>query len=149
MKAPVGWHRAYLLDISFQNLRKWWLAGMRLADTHDWFPYTSAALEGADMTNTYLSFGLTAGLGALGLLILLLVRAFSKLGKALISVRGASRAPNETEYILWGLGVMLTVHVVNFLGVCYFDQMNIVWFMQIATISSLSSYCVSGSSLSA
>lgn len=152
MKAPVwyllarisditggtGWHRAYLIDISFQNLEKWWLAGMPFADTHDWFPYTSPTLEGADVTNMYIAFGLTAGLGALALFIFLLARAFSSIGKALEAIRSISRETDGVEFMLWGLGVMLGVHAVSFLGVSYFDQMKMVWFMQMAAISNLS-----------
>ncbi len=30
------------------------------------------------------------------------------------------------------------MHIVNWFGVCYFDQIYLVWFMQIAAVSSLS-----------
>jgi len=151
MKAPIwyltfrissivgggGWHRGYLIDISMQNLEKWWIAGMPIKETHDWFPYTSDALVGADITNQYIAFGLNAGLGAIGLFILLLVRAFRSLGEALIAVRAASIKYDESEFILWGLGVMLAVHTVSLIGVSFFDKMCTVFFMQLAVISSL------------
>jgi hypothetical protein len=152
MKAPIwyliarisditggsGWHRSYLIDMAFQHLDKWWLAGMPITDTRDWFPYILITTGGADITNQFLSFGLNAGLGAIALFILLLTRAFSGLGEALASVRSNCRKPSETEFLLWGFGVMLLVHIVNWFGITYFDQIHVVWFMQLATISGLS-----------
>jgi hypothetical protein len=158
MKAPIwyllarisdvtggdGWHRAYLLDVSFRHLDIWWLAGLDMGVTSDWFPDGALTSTGAaDITNQFLSFGLTAGLGAMTLLILLLARAFSGLGQALAVVRSHSRGTSDNEFLLWGLGVMLTVHIANWFGITYFDQFYIVWFMQLAAISSISaSYLV-------
>ncbi len=149
MKAPVwyliarvssitggdGWHRAYLVDVSFQHLGSWWLAGIPLSETSEWFPYSLDF--GADITNQFLSFGFTAGLGAIALLILLLTRAFSSIGQTLSAVRSISPHPSEGEFLLWGLGAMLTVHIVNWFGISYFDQFYVVWFMQLAAISTL------------
>ena len=150
MKAPIwylvarlgdvtggdAYHRAYLMDISFQNLDKWWLAGMSIGDTIDWFPYVNATTGGADMTNQYLVFGITAGLGSMLLFINLLIRAFGAVGKALAKVR-ASTGPREDEFLCWSLGVMLVVHVFNWVGIPYFDQTYVLWFMQLAMIASI------------
>ena len=158
MKAPVwyifahisnitggdGWHRSYLIDVAYQHLGKWWFAGMPYLDTEDWFPYHMDVAAGADITNQYISFGVAAGLGAIALFILLLTRAFSNLGKALTAVRSSSHRPSEDEFLLWGLGVMLVVHIVDWFGITYFDQMYVIWFMQLATISSLSVSCAEG-----
>jgi hypothetical protein len=155
MKAPVwyllarmseytggdGWHRAFLMDMTSQHLSEWWLVGIPLADTKDWFTYYLSRTGAADITNTFILFALTAGLGALALLILLLKRAFSGLGKALVSVRSVLDEPSDTEFLLWGLGVTLAVHVVNWLGITYFDQFYVIWFMQLAAISGLSESC--------
>ena len=154
MKAPIwylldrvshitggdGWHRAYLLDVSFQHLGMWWFIGMDRLDTSDWFAYSLA--EGADISNQFLIFGLNAGLGAIILFILLLTRAFRLLGRALAGVRSNLHSPSQNEFMLWGLGVMLTAHIVNWLGISYFDQIYVVWFMQLAAISTVSESCV-------
>jgi len=157
MKAPIwyllarasditggdGWHRAYLIDVSFRHLGLWWFAGMNLIETVDWFPDGVLVTTGAaDITNQFLSFGFTAGLSAIALLILLLARSFGGLGKALAAVRSASSETSEAEFLLWGLGVMLVVHIVNWFDITYFDQMYVIWFMQLAAISSLSDYCL-------
>jgi hypothetical protein len=131
-----GWHRSYLIDVALKHLGQWWLSGMPIMDTADWFPYT--VNSGADITNQYIGFGLTAGLGAIALLCLVLKRSFSSLGKALEGARSGSQVGGGNEFLLWGLGVMLAVHVANWFGITYFDQTYMIWFMQLATISNLS-----------
>ena len=54
----------------------------------------------------------------------------------------SSLETKDTEFLLWGLGVMLAVHIVNWFGIIYFDQMYVIWFMQLAAISTLSYLCV-------
>ena len=156
MKAPVwyifshissitggdGFHRSRLIDMAYQNLDKWWLAGMPISDTIDWFPYFQAGTGGADITNQFIAFGLTAGLGAMILFIYLLQQAFSGLGKAMLAIRFASSNTNESEFLLWGLGVVLVVHITDWFGITYFDQMYVIWFLQLAAISSLSGHCL-------
>ena len=110
--------------------------------TKDWFPYVIEITGGADITNNYLAFGLDAGLLAIALFIFLLIRAFRTLGQALAVVRSALPTANETEYFLWGLGCMLSVHISTWFGITYFDQIYVVWFMQLAAISSISQACI-------
>ena len=54
-----GWHRSYLMEQGINNIDKWWVAGMPLDLTTDWFPYL--VLGAADMTNLYLAFGVDGG----------------------------------------------------------------------------------------
>lgn len=152
MKAPIwylparvslltgggGWHRSYLMDMAFQNLGLWWLAGMDIAQTAKWFPYVVAVTGAADITNNFIYFGLNGGLVTMALLIFLLIRAFSVLGQALAVIRNTSRGTDEAEYLLWGLGCVLVVHIGTWFGITYFDQMHVVWLMQLAAVSSIS-----------
>ena len=39
--------------------------------------------------------------------------------------------------MLWGLGVVLALHIMNWLGITYFDQTYLLWFMQLAMVSNL------------
>jgi hypothetical protein len=82
--------------------------------------------------------GLAAGVGAIILFILLLKRAYSGLGKTLAVVRSSTLETSNAEFLLWGLGVVLAVHITNWFGITYFDQMYVVWFMQLAVVSTLS-----------
>jgi len=152
MKAPIwylfarasaitggdGWHRSYLIQMFYEHFGQWWLAGMSPKDTSGWMGYDLATVGGADITNQYLGFGINAGLGAVVLFVLLLKRAYGGLGKVLAAVRSSSSGTSEAEFLLWGLGVMLVVHIVNWFGIAYFDQIYVIWFMQLAAIATLS-----------
>jgi hypothetical protein len=163
MKAPVwyllarmssisggdGWHRSFLFEVSFNHFSQWWFAGIPLKDTSGWFPYDLGSTGGADVTNQFIAFGFTAGLMAPILFIVVLKRAFSSLGKALQDVRSNSERTSETELLLWGMGVMLVVHIVNWFGISYWDQTYVIWFMQLAAVSGLSEACVKPSEIPA
>lgn len=132
-----GWHRSYLIDVSLKHLDTWWLAGVPMVGTSDWFPYTLEATGGADITNQFILFGVTSGVAAIVLFVILLVRSFISLGKALETARTFGLGDGATEYHLWGLGVALAAHIVNWFGVPYFDQIYVIWLMQMAAITSL------------
>ncbi len=138
----AGWHRARLLDMAFQHLDLWWLWGMPIKDTADWFPYVLSITGGADITNQFLAFGISAGLLALLLFCAMLIQAYQKIGQALTSVRSHGGDQALTEPILWGLGVMLTVHCTNWLEITYFDQSYVVWFFGLAVINNLTESCL-------
>ena len=150
MKAPIwyliskagsasgghAFHRARLVDMAFKNLNEWWLAGMRVQDTSDWFPYVLSVTGGADIANNYLVFGITAGLGAMFIFFALLKRAFGEIGARLAELRMQEKS-SELERVYWGLGVMLLVHTAAWLGTSYFDQTYVVWFFHLAAIAAL------------
>lgn len=152
MKAPIwyvfakassitgggGWHRSYLIDVAFQHLGNWWYWGMPINETSGWFPYDLGTMDQADITNQYISFGLGAGLLSIMFFIVLLKRAYAALGQALEVLSSSAMETRGNEYLLWGLGVMLAVHIVNWFGITYFDQMYVVWYMQLAAISGIS-----------
>ncbi len=154
MKAPVwyllmrlssvtggtGWHRSYLIDMAVQDLGRWWLAGLPIAETRHWFPYFIEATGGADITNQYIAFGLNAGLLGLILFLAFITCAYRYLGRAMHALRERDDMPGYEEGLLWGLGAMLTVHVFNWLGITYFDQFVTIWVLQMAAIASLAQY---------
>ena len=149
MKAPVwfilnrvsfggdAWHRAYLIDVAVRHLSQWWFAGMPIEETAPWFPYKIAVTGGADITNQYLVYGVTAGIGAILLFIRVLAKAYSQLGLSMRKLAALGQAGGIRQMMIWGLGVMLTVHVVSFLGISYFDQLYVVWFLQLAVITGV------------
>lgn len=132
-----AWHRSYLVSVAMNHFDEWWLFGMSFSKTHDWFATRLVINDNADITNQFISFGLTAGLMAIFLFVWLLVVAFRSLGKKLAEFRPAFGGSSESEYLLWGLGVMLAGHVANFFSITYFDQFYVIWFMQLAFISNL------------
>jgi transcription antitermination factor NusG len=138
----AGWHRAHLLDMAFQHLDRWWLSGMPMTDTADWFPYVLSITGGADITNQFLAFGISAGLLASLLFCAMLIQAYKKIGQSLAIVRSRNDGRDVTEPILWGLGVMLTVHCTNWLGITYFDQSYVIWYFDLAVINNLTESCL-------
>lgn len=144
MKAPVwfliarlsgviggsGWHRAELIDQAVKHFDEWWLMGTKV--TAHWMPYAlDIDLARADITNQFIAQGVNGGLLTMVLFILLLVRSFQGVGKAL-SMEGHSAG---IRIGLWTLGTSLLAHVVSFFSVSYFDQMNIFWYLLLAAIS--------------
>jgi hypothetical protein len=144
-----GWHRSYLMQVAFQHLDRWWLAGMPRSETDTWFPYSLASIDSADITNQFLGFGLNGGLVAVALFILLLARAFGNVGQALASLRPNPGASRETEALLWGLGVVLAVHIATWFGIPYFDQTYALWFFHLAAITAVSQQTLQATALAA
>ena len=135
----AGYHRGLLMDKAWQDLDKWWLAGMALEQTRSWIPYGHSLFEGADITNQYIVMAIRSGLAGLVMFILVLIFATRAIGGALTSVRQSTRSTRRAdECLLWGLGVALIVHAVSWLGVSYFDQSYVVWLMHLAAISAVS-----------
>lgn len=130
-----GFHRAALLDIAFQNLDKWWLAGMPTIETSAWLPYTNTVTGGVDMTNNFLVFGVSSGLATMGLLIALVVQTFKSIGRSLWAARDAGLTTQEL--VLWGIGVMHATHVFNWFSITYWDQSNLIWLLHLAIAGSL------------
>jgi O-antigen ligase len=91
---------------------------------------------GADLSNQYVSAAANAGLLAVYLFILLLVRCFRGLGKALAETR--EELP-EAERLFWGLGCALFAHAVSLFSITYFDQLGVAWWGFLAIIAGSTS----------
>lgn len=153
MKAPIwylpakvsnfsgggGWHRSYLIEQAIKHLSEWWIVGIPKIATADWLPYTLHS-GSADITNQFIAFGLSSGIVAIFLFIFLLRVSLLALSRALKALRSyyQNQKTTEEELMLWGFGVMFYMHIVNWFGVCYFDQIKTVWFMQLAAMASIS-----------
>lgn len=137
-----GWHRSYLMEVSFRDLHKWWLFGMPLSETADWFPYLNYGTGFADITNQFLSYGLASGLPAMLLFFYLLLTAKRHVGVILSSNsdKFGSGEAKKAQYIAWGLGSLLVMHIANWFGIIYFDQSYVIWYLHLAMIGSLSQY---------
>lgn len=151
MKAPIfylpakvssitggdGWHRSYLMEMAFHDLDKWWLSGMHLRETIDWFPYLNFATGYADITNQFVAHGLAAGLPAMALFMVVIFSAFKEVGTILNILDRAKAGTSPAAYLAWGLGAALVMHIANWIGIIYFDQTYVVWYLHLAMISSL------------
>jgi hypothetical protein len=136
MKAPVwhlvarvgvvsgstGWHRFYLIDQAIRNFSHWAVLGTR--DTRSW----GLGLE--DVTNQYILEGVRGGF-----LTLVLFCAILFVG-ARTAVRLSWRSRDTSEaYLAWGLFVTIIAHCLSFIGVSYFGQIDMIWYLLLASVA--------------
>lgn len=148
MKAPVwylisriseitggtGWHRSELINQAIIHFDQWWLMGT--SDTAGWLPYhlSLGSGESADITNQFISEGVNGGIITLILFVAVIIYCYKNIGKEL------KRKGSYDLYVkiaIWSIGVCLFAHILSFLSVTYFDQMQIYWYMLLAVISML------------
>jgi hypothetical protein len=139
MKAPVwyiiarvdfaggstGWDRAFLIDQFIRHFSDWWLIGTH--DNASWGDFTW------DQCNQFVAEGETGGLVTLTLFIMIISWSFSKIGIAR-KVAGACGTKGR-EWLLWTMGATLCAHIAAFMGISYFDQTKVWWFVTLAIIS--------------
>ncbi|MEM1097418.1 MAG: hypothetical protein AAGH92_01395 [Planctomycetota bacterium] len=118
----TGWHRYTLIDAFVNNADEWWLAGT--GSTMHW------GFGLIDVTNQYVSYGVNAGiLGVLALLAVIFV-GYMQIGRTL---RDPASGPTS-QRAAYAVGVMLTVHVVCFIGITYFGQGVLAWYLTLALV---------------
>lgn len=129
----TGWHRARLIESSFEHLGEWWLAGTDY--TRHWMPTgVPWSPNHTDLTNHYLVMGVQGGLPFLLLFILLLAKGFSIVGQ---SVRAAQETQPERAFFCWALGASLFAHAATCISVTYFDQSIVFLYVTLAAIAGL------------
>jgi hypothetical protein len=132
-QGSTGWHRFNLIDTTIRHFFDWWLLGTTTVDLANW------GVWWGDVTNQYVSEAVTGGLVTLLLFISIIVIAFSRLGLAMRAVRDESR---QSQLLLWAIGSTLFAHVITFLGVAYFDQNIVNWYLVLAMAGTASAvYC--------
>jgi hypothetical protein len=129
----TGFHRAALIDSALRHLDEWWLAGTDF--TRHWM---STGVEWspnhADITNEYIHMGVIGGLPLMLLFIGVLAKGFSFVGRTL---EQASGLPDESRFMLWGVGSGLFSHALMFISVSYFDQSILFVYLTLAVIGSV------------
>ena len=139
MKAPVwhlvsrvdlivgstGWHRFVIFDLFMNNFSDWYLTGHSTPGDWGWWM--------RDITNEYIVQGVRGGLLTLILFLLVFVRAFANVGRALALFPDKGQVANRLlEWRIWLVGVAMFLHLVAFWGLSYFGQMNMVLYLQLA-----------------
>lgn len=141
MKAPVwhllarvnvvggstGWHRYYLIDKAIAHFGEWAVIGCR--STAGW----GTGL--ADITNQFVLEGVRGGLITLFLFIIMLYMAF----KIILNCSFRCETRNE-KLLVWSFFVAMMGHCVGFLGVSYFGQIMMLFYMALAIVRFLSEY---------
>lgn len=137
MKAPVwflvarvdviggshGWDRAILIDQTIRHFPDWWLLGSK--DNATW------GADTWDACNQFVAEATGGGLVSLALFIAILSQSFGMIGRARERAEGDLRS----EWFFWSLGAALFSNVVGFIGIDYFDQTRVLWFLFLVMIS--------------
>ena len=122
----TGWHRYILVDRFIDHFNEWWLFGTK--STGHW------GYGMWDVTNTYIHVGVNGGIFTLILFILILIFSFNTLGHAIELTRNI-----KMQFFYWAYIALLVAHSIMFLGMSYFDQIRLIWYMHIAMISTIKS----------
>jgi hypothetical protein len=122
----TAWFRYILMQAAFDHMHEWWLIGSNLGTAH-WGDGL------VDVTNYYIVQGLHGGLLLLALFFCMIVAGF------LITSRVVrhNESYRSRAIMAWAIGVALLMHAANFVGVAYFGQIQVIWYMQLAMIGSL------------
>lgn len=141
MKAPVwalinrvplvsgsqGYHRYKLIDNFISNWRDWVFVGTDSFADWGYFMF--------DLSNMYVFTGAQSGLVGLVLFFLLLATVFRQIGVALKSAREVG--DRQSEWLYWALGSTFFAHAISFIGVVYWDQMQLLFYTQVAFVAAL------------
>ncbi len=123
----TGWHRYFLINQAINHFGEWFLLGTRSTAHWGW------GLQ--DVTNHYILQGVRGGFLTLCLFVAVIVCAFRDVGRL-----WRQQVYNPRRLALsWALGVALFVHCIQFLGVSYFGQISVLWYLLLAMIGSMSS----------
>jgi hypothetical protein len=131
--SSTGWHRAELIHSAIVHWKEWWFAGTDY--TRNWMllglPDTP---NHCDITNHYLSYGVSGGLPLMILFICALRLAFRYIGVAL---RAAADAPFAERFLIWSVGAGLFAHAATCISVSYFEQSVVLLYLNLAVAGSL------------
>lgn len=126
----TGWHRARLIESSFQHLSEWWFAGTDY--TRHWMASGVAwSPNHTDITNHYLRMGVLGGLPLMLLFIAVVLKAFTYVGQGL---RRAGGDQTQLQFVLWACGASLFAHAATCISVSYFDQSIVFLYLSLGTV---------------
>ena len=118
-------HRFELVDNFIHRIGEWWLLGTPSTASWGW------GMQ--DVSNNYVRVGVDGGLISFIFFILIIVFGFKTVGRGLRVRKGDLKS----QRFLWGLGVSLFSHLVAFMGVSYWDQTILIWYLLLAMIAPL------------
>jgi hypothetical protein len=121
----TGYHRYKLIDRAIENFSEWWLVGTRSTAHWGW------GMQ--DVANQYVYEGVTGGFATLAVFVAIIVVSFKFIGRAV----QASEHDRRRLILSWALGVSLWVHCMVFVGISYFGQIVMIWYLTLALIGSL------------
>jgi len=117
-------HRYQLINQCIIHFKDWWLFGVKDTGVWGWGMW--------DTANQYVSVADSTGLIPFVLFIAILVYGFKYVGKA----RNAWAENKNMQLYNWSLGAALFANVVGFVGISYWDQIQVAWYAFLAIITA-------------
>jgi hypothetical protein len=151
VSGSTGWYRFKLIDEFIRHTGEWMLVG-----TRGYVRWPGPGFEA--ITNEFVRQGVDGGLLTLGLFVGMIAVSFIGVGRILRTaarrrVRVVGRSEDGTRLLVqpadrpearatrlalaWALGVSLFTHCIVFVGVAYFGQVLLVWYLGLGFIGSL------------
>jgi hypothetical protein len=132
--SSTGHHRARLIESAIDHLDEWWLFGTDY--TRHWMASgVTFSADHTDITNYFLAFGINGGLPALFIVILLLWKAYIRVGQRISSYH--EHGDNCAAFSCWCLGATLFSHTVTSFSIAYFGQSVFFFWMSVSLIATL------------
>ncbi|MFI4917374.1 MAG: hypothetical protein ACIAS6_12830 [Phycisphaerales bacterium JB060] len=122
----TAWHRKHLIDKTVEHFGEWAILGTK--STAHW----GYGLQ--DVTNQYILEGVRGGIWGMAAFVVVIVLAFQAVGRALRSERNRQ----GLFWIKWSVGASLFTHCMAFIGVSYFGQTRVAWFLSLALAATIS-----------
>ena len=123
----TGWHRYNLIDKAIEHFGEWVFIGCRTTD-HWGFGL-------GDVTNQYILEGVRGGFITLLIFLVMIYRVLKTLLHLSLQEKGS-----KERFLIWCLFTMIIGHCVAFLGVSYFGQITMLWYMMLAIAGLLAEY---------
>lgn len=128
VSGSTSWHRYQLINETIKHFSDWWFYGCSGDTVLSW------GISKADVTNQYILEGVNGGFATMCLFFVIIVIAFGEVGRLW-------RLQLQNKYRLalsWAIGVSLFAQCMMFIGVSYFGQIIMIWYLLLAIIGSLS-----------
>ena len=120
----TGWHRYILIDNAISHFGEWMFFGCRSTAHWGWGLW--------DITNQYILEGVRGGFVTLALFLVMIYMALRTLLRLSLQ-----QQEQKQRFLAWCLFVAILGHCVSFLGVSYFGQIMMWWYMTLAVVSFL------------
>lgn len=123
--SSTGWYRSALIDNAIHHFWEWWLLGTNNNANWGYGMY--------DLCNWYVAQAVLGGLLTFIFFLVVIVRAFRRLGITRKAVEGNFRK----GFFVWAICAGLFAQVCSFFGTSYYDQTIVPWFALLAIISAV------------
>ncbi|HBG28279.1 MAG: hypothetical protein A2Y10_03195 [Planctomycetes bacterium GWF2_41_51] len=117
----TGWHRFYVIDQAVKHFNQWAILGCKSTAHWGWGL--------GDVTNQFVLEGVRGGFITLVLFIFMLYTALKSILKMSINEPFAAKA-----FLMWSVFVMMVAHCISFLGVSYFGQITMLYYMSLSMV---------------